>query len=448
MKVFICWSGERSKKVAGLLQQWLPTVLDGLEPTYSPDIEKGVPWFNSISQELSRARAGLVCLTPENLESDWMHFEAGALFREAKTIFTFLFQVQADELRGPLSEIQSTEATHADTKKLIAAMADVMARETSQQPAWEEKFENEWPLLEKRLQNVEPLQVQKILPSLDELFDRKTYTEPLDECENQRWRDRYDGARETLSQLRQWRDKVRRGVAPHVSDYYEELVKEVDGYCMALGAHLLEERRFLKHEAGKLGIESAILRPCEERRRNILRVLSYIKDQRGAPILDESRRYRRLVTIEDKKTELIHPFEQRIKEGEVFQGIVSGGLVSPWEFDRIVYYLVQENRADLNMGSLIDCVTTELEKVRAREQEGSLIPLHYAIRALERGIRKIRQGTVLSGEIKSDVQRVAKKVETYLQEKPSRDAGDHIKENLRALRTAYESPFSHGAQAR
>lgn len=440
MKVFFCWSGGRSKEVAAILRQWLPTVLDGLVATYSPDIEKGVPWFHSISQELGRAQAGVVCLTPENLESDWMHFEAGALFREAKTIFTFLFQVQAKELYGPLSLLQSTEATRDDTRKLIAAMAELMDKDGSQRPAWEEKFEKEWPLLETKLQNVRPLGVQEIVPLLDELFARKIYTEPPDECENQRWCDRYDRARETLIQLKQWTNRVRRCVAPHVSDYYEELVKEVDGYCMALGAHLLKEQQFRKGKAGKLAIESAILKPCEERRRNILRVLNHLTDRSGAPILDESRLYRHLVTIEDKKSKLIHPFEKRIKEGEAFQGIVAGGLVSPWDFDRIVYYLIQEHRADLHMRPLIDCVTTELERVRAREQEGSLIPLHYAIRGLERAIRKVRQGAMLTEETRSDVQHVMKKVQTSLQEKSSRDPGGHIKENLRDLRTALEEP--------
>jgi hypothetical protein len=210
---------------------------------------------------------------------------------------------------------------------------------------------------------------------------------------------------------------------------------------MALGAHLLKEQQFRKGKAGKLAIESAILKPCEERRRHILRVLNHLTDPNGAPILDESRLYRHLDTIEDKKTKLIHPFEKRIKEGEAFQGIVAGGLVSPWDFDRIVYYLVQEHRADLNMRPLIECVMTELERVRAREQEGSLIPLHYAIRGLERGIRKIRQETVMSEDIKLDVQRVMKKVETYLQGKPGRDKGSHIKDNLTALRNAFESPF-------
>jgi hypothetical protein len=41
---------------------------------------------------------------------------------------------------------------------------------------------------------------------------------------------------------------------------------------------------------------------------------------------------------------------------------------------------------------------------------------------------------VLSEEIKSDVQRVTKKVQTYLTDKPGRDAGGHIKENLLALK--------------
>ena len=438
MKVFICWSGERSKEVAGLLRQWLPTVLDGLVLTFSPDIEKGVRWFDSISQELSRARAGLVCLTPENLESGWIHFEAGALFRETTTIFPFLFQIQAEDLHGPLSHIQSTEATREDTKKLIAVMAEVMARETPQRPVWEQKFEKEWPLFEERLRKIEPLQVKAVLPSLDKLFQRKTFTEPLDECENQKWRDRYDGAQETLNQLRRWRKKVRRCVAPHVSDYYEELVKEVDGYCMALGAHLLKEKQFLTREPGKLEIESAILRPCEERRRNIFRVLNHLEDQSGAPILDESRFYRRLFTIEDKKTQLIHPIEKKIKQGEVPQGILSGGLVSQWEFDRIVYYLVQENRGDLNMGALIECVTTELEKVRARDEEDGLVPLHYAIRALERGVRRLRQAQALNEAIKSEMCHIAVRVESFLGAKPGRDAGGHIKENLVALRAAYE----------
>lgn len=112
------------------------------------------------------------------------------------------------------------------------------------------------------------------------------------------------------------------------------------------------------------------------------------------------------------------------------------GLVSQWDFDRIAYYLVQENRKDLDMQRVSECVTIEIEKVRAREEEGSLVPLHYAIRALERGVRRLRRDHVLSAETKSEVQRAIERVSRYLRGNPSRDAGGHIKENLFALRAA------------
>jgi len=436
MKVFICWSGRRSKELAEALHQWLPKVLFGLTPTYSPNISKGEAWFDSITRDLNDSRAGIVCLTPENMESAWIHFEAGALFREATKIFTVLYEISARNLSGPFSYFQATEATKDDLLKLIEALATLTPEKVPSRQERLKAFEEHWPVFEAHLNKIKALTLQELIPNLGDLFKRKTYNEPLAECKDQHWRARYDGARETLIELKRSKDKVREYSAPHVADYYEELIQEVDGYCMDMGACLLKEQRFGNHKDGKLDIEDAILGTCERRRRQILTLLNALMDERGAPILDESRLFRKLVTIEDKKSRCIQPFEKRIQRGEIPEGIVPDGLVSPWEFDRIVYYLVQENRRDLDMQHLGECVTTELETVRAREQEGSLIPLHYAIRAAERAIRKIGQGTVLSEEIKSDVERVAERVEIYLREKQGRDEGGHIKQNLVALRKA------------
>lgn len=436
MKVFICWSGRRSKQLAEALHQWLPSVLKDLAPTYSPDISKGELWFDSIHQELNSSQAGIVCLTPENMDSAWIHFEAGALFRQTTKIFTLLYKVPAGSLRGPLSHFEGTEATRVDLGKLVEALATLTAKEASDPRERLKVIEEQWPVFETHLNEIRALTVQELIPNLAALFKRKTYNEPLAECKNQEWRARYDRAHETLIELKRSMDRVREYTAPHIADYYEELIYAVDGYCMDMEACLLKPQRFSTRKDGKLDIEDSVLSTCERRRRQILALLNDLMDERGTPILDESRLFRKLVTIEDKKSRCIHPFEERIKRGEIPGGIVPGGLVSQWEFDRIVYFLVQENREDLDMQQLSKCVTNELEKVRAREEEGSLIPLHYAIRALESGVRRLRQGPMLSAEIQSEVQRVIERIEQYLRGNPSRDAGGHINENLVALRAS------------
>lgn len=79
MKVFLSWSGERSKVVAKSLSEWLEQVLQAVEPWISTDIEKGKRWDGEISQKLEQSKVGIICLTKDNLESTWLHFEAGAI---------------------------------------------------------------------------------------------------------------------------------------------------------------------------------------------------------------------------------------------------------------------------------------------------------------------------------------------------------------------------------
>jgi hypothetical protein len=67
MKVFLSQSGERSKIIALALRQWLPDVIQSLEPwVSSEDIDAGVRWNNEVTKELSETRFGIICLTREN----------------------------------------------------------------------------------------------------------------------------------------------------------------------------------------------------------------------------------------------------------------------------------------------------------------------------------------------------------------------------------------------
>jgi TIR domain len=88
MKVFISWSGERSRAVAEVLRQWLPNVIQAVTSWVSlDDIEKGAPWSTDIAVQLGECRAGLICLTPENLSASWLLFEAGALSKTLDKTF-------------------------------------------------------------------------------------------------------------------------------------------------------------------------------------------------------------------------------------------------------------------------------------------------------------------------------------------------------------------------
>ena len=75
MKIFISWSGERSKLAAAAFHEWLPLVLHYADPWMSEmDIESGSRGLKRISEELDGRNFGIICLTAENLRAPWIKF--------------------------------------------------------------------------------------------------------------------------------------------------------------------------------------------------------------------------------------------------------------------------------------------------------------------------------------------------------------------------------------
>lgn len=152
--VFISWSGQKSYKVAQVLYDWLPSIINSIEPFLSSeDIEKGVRWFNEISEQLEKISFGIVCLTKENMNAPWILFETGALSRRLgqSRVSPLLIHLSNSELQGPLAQFNTTSLTEADIKKLMKGINLHLREKGIPESLLDRTFEISWPLLKVKL---------------------------------------------------------------------------------------------------------------------------------------------------------------------------------------------------------------------------------------------------------------------------------------------------------
>lgn len=157
MKVFLSWSGARSRAIAEALREWIPNVIQAVEPWMSAeDVDKGLRWSSEIAAQLEGTRFGIICLTPDNLESPWILFEAGALSKTIDKAFVcpFLFGLDLSDVRGPLTQFQATKAEKDDTKRLITTINKALGDQCLAAQKIETAFEHWWSDLERALGRV------------------------------------------------------------------------------------------------------------------------------------------------------------------------------------------------------------------------------------------------------------------------------------------------------
>lgn len=157
MRVFLSWSGETSRLVAETLRDWLPNVIQALDPWMSSeDVDKGARWAAEIAEGLNSIKAGIICLTSENLKAAWINFEAGALSRtiEKTLVCPYLIGIDPSDLGGPLVQFQATMANKKDTRRLIETLNTALEGKALNDKQLEKAFETWWPELEDRLQSI------------------------------------------------------------------------------------------------------------------------------------------------------------------------------------------------------------------------------------------------------------------------------------------------------
>lgn len=155
MRVFLSFSGEASQQVAMALHDWIRRVLQGVKPWMSQrDIAAGNMWMETLSTQLRGTEFVVICLTPENKDTPWLHFEAGAVWRNvtAAHVCPYLFNLTPEALTGALREFQSLIADREGTFRLLQAINSHPSLESPLDASdLQESFEVWWPRLEKHL---------------------------------------------------------------------------------------------------------------------------------------------------------------------------------------------------------------------------------------------------------------------------------------------------------
>lgn len=156
MKIFLSWSGEKSKAYATALRDWLPLVVHFVEPWVSDaDIEAGERWANEVGKELETSNFGILCITRENIGSQWLLFEAGALSRSMQEgrVIPLLFEIEFKDITGPLAQFQAKKFDVKgvwDTVCAVNRLGDVPVPDAR----LKQLFDALWPDLEKQVESI------------------------------------------------------------------------------------------------------------------------------------------------------------------------------------------------------------------------------------------------------------------------------------------------------
>ncbi|MFT8551838.1 MAG: hypothetical protein ABF739_12225 [Acetobacter okinawensis] len=159
MKVFLSWSGigSRSEAVATLLNEWLPCVIQALNPWISTqNIDQGSLWYDEVSSQLSETTTGILCLSKANQERPWLLFEAGALAKglSKSRVCILLIDLESAEVAAPLSFFNHTMPNKDGLRKLVTTLNRNMPEHNLKPDVLAKSFETYWPQFEDKFTEI------------------------------------------------------------------------------------------------------------------------------------------------------------------------------------------------------------------------------------------------------------------------------------------------------
>jgi hypothetical protein len=155
MKLFVSWSQDISRQIAQDFREWLPLINQTIEPFMSEeDTDKGAHWSSTIRRELEQSAFGIVILTAENIDSTWLHFEAGAIAKsvEEGRVIPILFGLKHSDVKQPLSMFQSALFDQEDIFRVVKSINAAAGSNAREERQLETVFASFWPKLDEAIQ--------------------------------------------------------------------------------------------------------------------------------------------------------------------------------------------------------------------------------------------------------------------------------------------------------
>ncbi len=180
MKVFITWSGERSREIAEIFKEYIPKIIQTCDTFTSEDMGKGEVWFPRLAEEFEECEIGLICLTPENLSEDWILFETGALLsleEDKSRVCPFLYDLTPSDLDPPLYLFNATENEKEEIKDLFRTINNQLDNSIDGY-LLDNAFTNNWSEMKEKLEDVPDE------PPKDYEMEEKDESEKMDEMHN------------------------------------------------------------------------------------------------------------------------------------------------------------------------------------------------------------------------------------------------------------------------
>ncbi len=157
MKVFISWSGVKSKAVGDLLDEWLQCVIQAIDPWISTrNIDRGALWFTEITTQLNDTSIGIICLTKDNINKPWILFEAGALAKglNSSRVCTLLIDLEPSDIQDPLAQFNHTLPNKDGIFNLVMTLNTYLGETALKEKVLSSVFDIYWPVFEEKFKQI------------------------------------------------------------------------------------------------------------------------------------------------------------------------------------------------------------------------------------------------------------------------------------------------------